>query len=410
MEEVTMDTSRLVRVGNNRYLDPNDPLFLDKIMQEFPHLKPEVAEQYMRDALAEHARTEPVPKAKQDADVKAIKSKNREGYFYACLKVALVVLLFIVLLVLLCLFVVKYEEQRKLASNGYTETSHQVVSSLLQTKNGTLSKTASEWGNVKSTASKTSESILPLSAITDWISENIGSPLTKVANATAPKGLNVDEAALKTAVMRSAVENYHIKTGTYPSIAPVLSGESTDNWLSFIPSDMNYALDNGKYRVYPNGFDPNCVCKPSTIELAFYPEANQLALMQGNTVLSVYPVASAKPGSELPFTESAVTKRVVNPNGGNGAYGKRALALDDNYAIHGTNNEESIGQRVSHGCLRMKEKDIEELYPYVSLGTPFKVKQGAPDSPMYPKGLPDLGGAVNVPAESTPNVVYTWHS
>jgi lipoprotein-anchoring transpeptidase ErfK/SrfK len=43
------------------------------------------------------------------------------------------------------------------------------------------------------------------------------------------------------------------------------------------------------------------------------------------------------------------------------------------YAIHGTNNEGSIGHFVSHGCIRMHNADIQDLYSRVSLGTPVVV-------------------------------------
>jgi lipoprotein-anchoring transpeptidase ErfK/SrfK len=39
------------------------------------------------------------------------------------------------------------------------------------------------------------------------------------------------------------------------------------------------------------------------------------------------------------------------------------------YAIHGTNNEGSIGGFVSHGCIRMHNADITDLYNRVSIGT-----------------------------------------
>jgi lipoprotein-anchoring transpeptidase ErfK/SrfK len=39
------------------------------------------------------------------------------------------------------------------------------------------------------------------------------------------------------------------------------------------------------------------------------------------------------------------------------------------YAIHGTNNPASIGRFVSHGCIRMYNSDILDLYERVSLGT-----------------------------------------
>jgi lipoprotein-anchoring transpeptidase ErfK/SrfK len=39
------------------------------------------------------------------------------------------------------------------------------------------------------------------------------------------------------------------------------------------------------------------------------------------------------------------------------------------YAIHGTNNEGSIGKFVSHGCIRMHNADIQDLYSRVMIGT-----------------------------------------
>jgi lipoprotein-anchoring transpeptidase ErfK/SrfK len=45
------------------------------------------------------------------------------------------------------------------------------------------------------------------------------------------------------------------------------------------------------------------------------------------------------------------------------------------YAIHGTNNEGSIGGFVSHGCIRMHNADIEDLYSRVMIGTRVVVTQ-----------------------------------
>ena len=39
------------------------------------------------------------------------------------------------------------------------------------------------------------------------------------------------------------------------------------------------------------------------------------------------------------------------------------------YAIHGTNNPGSVGGFVSHGCIRMHNADIMDLYARVSVGT-----------------------------------------
>ena len=43
------------------------------------------------------------------------------------------------------------------------------------------------------------------------------------------------------------------------------------------------------------------------------------------------------------------------------------------YAIHGTNEPGSIGHFVSHGCIRMYNADITDLYGRVSIGTPVEV-------------------------------------
>ena len=50
--------------------------------------------------------------------------------------------------------------------------------------------------------------------------------------------------------------------------------------------------------------------------------------------------------------------------------GAAALVLVDNeLAIHGTNNSGSVGGFVSWGCIRMHNKDIMDLYDRVSVGT-----------------------------------------
>jgi hypothetical protein len=38
------------------------------------------------------------------------------------------------------------------------------------------------------------------------------------------------------------------------------------------------------------------------------------------------------------------------------------------YGIHGTNHPESIGHAASHGCIRMRNHDVEELFELVRVG------------------------------------------
>jgi lipoprotein-anchoring transpeptidase ErfK/SrfK len=56
--------------------------------------------------------------------------------------------------------------------------------------------------------------------------------------------------------------------------------------------------------------------------------------------------------------------------------GAAVLGLDrGNYAIHGTNNPGSVGSFVSHGCIRMHNADVLDLYRRTHIGTEVFVLQ-----------------------------------
>mgnify|MGYP004454853419 FL=1 len=66
---------------------------------------------------------------------------------------------------------------------------------------------------------------------------------------------------------------------------------------------------------------------------------------------------------------------------------KMNLAMSG-YVIHGTNKKFGIGTRVSHGCFRMRNEDITELFPQVPVGTPVTIvnqpyKLGIKDGLLY---------------------------
>lgn len=53
--------------------------------------------------------------------------------------------------------------------------------------------------------------------------------------------------------------------------------------------------------------------------------------------------------------------------------GTHRLILGDGYLIHGTPEEDSIGEYASHGCVRMFNHDVERLYGMVSSGLPVYI-------------------------------------
>ncbi len=63
------------------------------------------------------------------------------------------------------------------------------------------------------------------------------------------------------------------------------------------------------------------------------------------------------------------TLPAVWPAGPDNPMGLFALYIGKMYAIHGTNAQFGIGLRVSHGCVRLRNDDIEYLFKKVPVGT-----------------------------------------
>lgn len=62
--------------------------------------------------------------------------------------------------------------------------------------------------------------------------------------------------------------------------------------------------------------------------------------------------------------------RVIAGGSPSNPMGEAVLGLNrGNYAIHGTNSPGSVGHFVSHGCIRMYNRDILDLYRRVGIGT-----------------------------------------
>lgn len=81
-----------------------------------------------------------------------------------------------------------------------------------------------------------------------------------------------------------------------------------------------------------------------------------------------------KPGWSAPASirkDYSKLPAVVPGGSPNNPMGAAAMTLSGGgeYAIHGTNNPASIGHFVSHGCIRMYNADIMDLYDRVSYGT-----------------------------------------
>ncbi len=83
------------------------------------------------------------------------------------------------------------------------------------------------------------------------------------------------------------------------------------------------------------------------------------------------------------------------PGGINNPLGARALYLyrngqDTFFRLHGTNEPDTIGQKVSSGCIRLFNHDIVDLYNRAPVGTPVVVLQEG--EAMRAEAEPEAGG------------------
>ncbi|BAQ64767.1 L,D-transpeptidase [Geminocystis sp. NIES-3709] len=117
--------------------------------------------------------------------------------------------------------------------------------------------------------------------------------------------------------------------------------------------------------------------------------AKQVQVYEQDQLVASYPVAVGKKGWETPQGQFQIIQMIENPSwenpwtgkisppGPNNPLGERWIGFwsdDKNFiGFHGTSGEHLIGQAVSHGCVRMKNSDIKELFKLVSLGIPVTV-------------------------------------
>jgi L,D-transpeptidase ErfK/SrfK len=104
-----------------------------------------------------------------------------------------------------------------------------------------------------------------------------------------------------------------------------------------------------------------------------------------------YPIAIGKAGWETPVGtfeiidmqrdpvwENPFTGKIIPP-GRNNPLGVAWIGFwtdgINQIGFHGTYNENLVGQPVSHGCIRMRNRDILKLYEQVNISTLVKVVQ-----------------------------------
>lgn len=109
----------------------------------------------------------------------------------------------------------------------------------------------------------------------------------------------------------------------------------------------------------------------------------RLYWVKDGVLVKTYPVAIGRPSLETPCHDWRIDAKYVTDWGS--VYGPRKMRLFKevgpgsfvytNYGIHGTNQEWVIGTKASHGCIRMYNRDVLELYPQVPLHTMVRTQE-----------------------------------
>ncbi len=152
---------------------------------------------------------------------------------------------------------------------------------------------------------------------------------------------------------------------------------------------------NNKFSILQETFPPADEITPSlsveaSLRLVLRLSQRRVYVYQDQQILVSYPVAIGRRGWETPTGQYQVIQKIshpiwqhpftgeVVPPGPENPLGIRWIGFwtdGTNYiGFHGTPNEETVGQAISHGCVRMFNQDVLALFETVKLGTPVIVE------------------------------------
>lgn len=130
-------------------------------------------------------------------------------------------------------------------------------------------------------------------------------------------------------------------------------------------------------------------------QLAFYTtsseividlSARKLMVYRHGALMGTYPVGVGQPGLDTPTGYFFINQK-LRPSSPDGPYGVLALGISafqpklpdwpegGPVAIHGTNEPWLVGKAVSHGCVRMRNKDVLAVSALVPSGSPVVIKR-----------------------------------
>jgi len=123
--------------------------------------------------------------------------------------------------------------------------------------------------------------------------------------------------------------------------------------------------------------------RPRRTVLVSIPD-RRLAVIEDGNVIAGFAVAVGAVATPSPTGEFTIVSRVANPAyyhpgtiippGHSNPLGTRWLGLSQKgYGIHGTNAPRSVGYARSHGCIRLRNRDVEKLFAMLQVGDAVEI-------------------------------------
>lgn len=141
-------------------------------------------------------------------------------------------------------------------------------------------------------------------------------------------------------------------------------------WVAMRPNGSRGWIREGDVAIYP-----------TTAKIEIDLSARTLTVFRRGKQLGVFRVAVGMPGLSTP-TGSFFVNQKLRPPAPGGVYGSLAIGISafqpklpyweqgGPVAIHGTDQPELLGKAISHGCVRMRDKDVLKVSAWVPTGSP----------------------------------------
>lgn len=172
--------------------------------------------------------------------------------------------------------------------------------------------------------------------------------------------------------------------------ADILSTKASSAPLEKTPSSATSRWPHLPDWISGRSHDPQpALPAKSSVQLVLSLSSRTLEMRSPDEAPVTYKVAIGQDDWQTPAGDFKVTHKLENPAwqhpithetiepGPDNPLGTRWIGFWSNgqaeIGFHGTNQEELIGEAVSHGCVRMRNQDIEALYQQVEVGTSVQV-------------------------------------